>query len=507
MDKSSNNKRIAKNTLLLYVRMLLTMAVSLYTSRVVLKVLGVEDFGIYNVVGGIVAMFSFLNTAMATGTQRYLTFELGRGNTEQLKKVFNTSLQIHFLIVLLVICLAETIGLWFLYHKMTIPLDRMDAAVWTYQAAVASTTVLIISVPYNASIIAHEKMKAFAYISILEVTLKLLIVYLLLLGDFDKLKLYAILILCVQISIQTIYQLYCKHHFKETKYHRTWDKSLFKEMTAFVGWNLWGNCAAVAFTQGINILLNMFFGPAVNAARGIAVQVQNAVNQFSFSFQTALNPQITKSYAQQEFDYMHQLIFKSSKFTFFLLLCLSMPIFLETETILSIWLGNVPENCVTFLRIMLCITIVDSVANPLMVSAAATGKIKLYQSLIGGILLTIVPISYIALKMGGNPASVFIVHLCICIIAFITRLLIVRPIIGLSLRLYLRQVIMKCMIVLLISIIIPVTLKCYLEESIPNFIITCTSCVICVIISVYTAGLNQSEKEFINNKLKAICKS
>lgn len=493
--------------MLLYVRMLLTMAVSLYTSRVVLNVLGIEDFGIYNVVGGIVAMFSFLNTAMAAGTQRYLTFELGKGNMKQLKKVFSTSLQIHVLIVLLVICLAETIGLWFLYNKMTIPPDRMDAAVWTYQAAVASTAVLIISAPYNAAIIAHEKMKSFAYISILEVTLKLLIVYLLLLGDFDKLKLYAVLILGVQMSIQVIYQLYCKRQFTETKYHWTYDKKLFKEMTAFVGWNLWGNCAAIAFTQGINILLNMFFGPVVNAARGISVQVQNAVNQFSFNFQTALNPQITKSYAQQDYGYMHQLIFRSSKFTFFLLLCLSLPIELETETILSIWLSNIPENSVTFLRIILCITVVDSVANPLMVSAAATGRVKRYQSVIGGILLTIVPISYIVLKMGGSPASVFIVHLCICIIAFITRLLIIRPMIKLSLRLYIRQVIVRCFIVLAMSAVIPITLKCCLKESMISFIIVCASCVICVIASVYIAGLSKSERDFINKKLQAICKS
>ena len=350
-------------------------------------------------------------------------------------------------------------------------------------------------------------MKSFAYISILEVTLKLLIVYLLLLGDFDKLKLYAVLILGVQMSIQVIYQLYCKRQFTETKYHWTYDKKLFKEMTAFVGWNLWGNCAAIAFTQGINILLNMFFGPVVNAARGISVQVQNAVNQFSFNFQTALNPQITKSYAQQDYGYMHQLIFRSSKFTFFLLLCLSLPIELETETILSIWLSNIPENSVTFLRIILCITVVDSVANPLMVSAAATGRVKRYQSVIGGILLTIVPISYIVLKMGGSPASVFIVHLCICIIAFITRLLIIRPMIKLSLRLYIRQVIVRCFIVLAMSAVIPITLKCCLKESMISFIIVCASCVICVIASVYIAGLSKSERDFINKKLQAICKS
>lgn len=293
MNATENNKRIAKNTLLLYFRMLFTMAVSLYTSRVVLNTLGVEDFGIYNVVGGVVAMFGFLNSAMSSSTQRYITFELGKNDFEQLKKVFNTSVSIHAFISVVILILAETIGLWFLYNKMTIPIERMDAALWVYQGAIASTIVLIMSVPYNATIIAHEKMSAFAYISVLEVVLKLLIVYLLLIGDFDKLKLYAVLMFSIQLIIRLIYGRYCKKHFSETKFQWTKDWKLFKEMLGFAGWNLWGNCAGIAFTQGVNILLNMFFGPAVNAARGIAVQVQNAVNQFSFNFQTALNPHTT----------------------------------------------------------------------------------------------------------------------------------------------------------------------------------------------------------------------
>ena len=283
-DVTANNKRIAKNTLMLYFRMLLIMAVTFYTSRVVLQTLGIEDYGIYNVVGGIVAMFGFLNSAMSSGTQRYLTFELGRGDKEKLKRVFITSMNIHIIIAVIVFILAETAGLWLLYNKMTIPEDRFDAAFWVYQCSILSTMVMFISVPYNATIIAHERMSAFAYISILEAILKLLIVYLLLLGDIDKLILYAVLMLAVQVIIRFTYNIYCRRHFEETRYSFLFDKQLFKEMLSFSGWNLWGNMASVAFTQGLNILLNMFFGVTVNAAMGIAQQVNSALYSFVSNF-------------------------------------------------------------------------------------------------------------------------------------------------------------------------------------------------------------------------------
>ncbi len=323
-----NNKRIAKNTMFLYVRMFFIMAVSLYTSRVVLSTLGVDDFGIYNVVGGVVSMFGFLNGALAVCTQRYLNYELGRGDANRLQKVFITSLTIHALISIIVVILAETIGLWFLYNKMTIPDARMNAAFWVYQFSIITTVVLMMSVPYNAAIIAHEKMSAFAYISVLEVILRLAIVFLLQIGNFDRLIFYAFLMLVVQMSIRVIYGLYCNKHFCETKFRMLWDGTLFREMLGFSGWSIFGNLAGVASTQGLNILLNMFFNPIVNAARGISVQVQNALMQFSVNFQTAMNPQITKSYATGDYNYMHGLIYRSSKFTFFLLYLFSLPIIL-----------------------------------------------------------------------------------------------------------------------------------------------------------------------------------
>lgn len=502
MDNAVNNKRIAKNTLVLYVRTLFIMLVSLFTSRVVLNTLGVEDYGIYNVVGGVVAMFGFINASMSAATQRYITFALGKGDIANLQKVFSTTLQIHILIAAIIFVLGETVGVWFMYTQMQIPADRMNAAFWVLQCSIASTVVMILSVPYNAEIVAHEKMSAFAYISLLEAILKLLIVYLLKVSSFDKLIFYAILIFVVQLIIRLLYGNYCKRHFRESKFHWIWNKKLFHEMICFASWNLWGNCASVAFTQGINILLNIFFGPAINAARGLAVQVQAAVSQFSTNFQTAINPQITKSYAAQDYGYMHSLIFRSSKFTFYLLLFFSLPIMLETDNILRLWLGTVPDFTAIFIRLMLCITIIDSMANPLGVSASATGKIKLYQGILGGILLGILPIAYIVLKLGGDPVSVFVVHLGIAIIAFIVRLFIIRNLIRLSLSDYNRTVIIPCLLVSISALILPIFLKNTLHEGILSFLTICIVSMLCVSMVSYRLGLSKSEQKFLRDKLK-----
>ena len=502
-----NNKRIAKNTLLLYIRMLFTMAISLYTSRVVLNTLGVNDYGIYNVVGGIVTMFTFMNSAMASATQRYLTFELGRNDFIQLHKVFCTSMHIHALIAFIIFILAETIGLWFLYTHMTIPTERMEAALWVYQFAVLSCIIMLLSVPYNATIIAHEKMSAFAYISVLEVIMKLLIVYILVLFEFDKLKLYAVLMFCVQILSRIIYGQYCSKNFSETKYQKIWDKKLFKEMTSFAGWSLFGNLAAVAFSQGLNILLNMFFNPAVNAARGIAVQVQAAIQSFCGNFQTALNPQITKTYASQDVKQMHSLIFAGSKYSFFLLLLISLPVLIETKPILTVWLKQVPAHTVNFIRLMICISMIDSIANPLIISAQATGRIKAYQATIGSILLLIVPISYIVLKSGGDPECVFFVHLVVVIIAQIVRVWMIHSMINLSIIQYLKNVIGNITIVTALSVILPIIIYIAFPPSLSRFLLVCTLSVFSVVMTVYFIGLGEKERNFISYRLKTIVHS
>lgn len=500
---SENNKRIAKNTLLLYFRMLFMMIVSLYTSRIVLGTLGIEDFGIYNVVGGIVAMFTFLNGAMATSTQRYLTFELGReGNIEQMKKVFNTSIIIHALISISILLLAETIGLWFMYSYMTIPESRMDAALWVYQFSILSMIVLVMSVPYNACIIAHEKMKAFAYISVLEVILKLLVVYILVFGAIDKLKLYAILIFCVQLLIRFIYGDYCRRHFKETHIQFVLNKKMLKEMTGFAGWNLVGSISFLGVVQGLNILLNIFFGPAVNAARGIAVQVQGTISNFSTNFQTALNPQITKSYANEDLDYMHQLIFKSAKYSFLLLFFLSLPLMIEMQQILGWWLKIVPDHTVNFTRLVLISTMIDCMANSLIVSAQATGRVRAYQICVGGILLLIVPLSYVCLLFIDIPEIVFIVNIFISLCAQIVRLYLLRKLISLNVYDYFKEVILKVISVSLLSVIIPLFIYFLLEPSLIRFVLVVGSCVISTGISIYFYGLKNTERKYVVNIIR-----
>lgn len=507
MSYSENNKRIAKNTMFLYFRMLLTMGISLFTSRVVLNTLGIEDFGIYNVVGGVIIMFSFINNAMASSTQRYLTFEIGKQDFVRLKTVFNTSFQIHLLIAIAIVILGETAGLWFLNTQLNIPADRVNAAFWVYQFSILSSVIMILNVPYNALIIAHERMNIFAYISILDVVLKLIIVYLLLLTKFDRLIFYAFLILATTIIVRIIYHFYCKKHFAETKLTKSFDKLLFKEMFSFAGWNLFGNLAGVTFTQGLNILLNIFFSPVVNAARGVAVQVQSAVSGFVTNFQTALNPQITKAYATNDYSFLYNLIYKSSKYSFFLLLILTIPIFLRTDQIMTLWLKNVPDHAVNFVRIMLMISLIDSIASPIMTAAGATGKIKLYQGVVGTILLLILPISYFALKWGAPPEAVFIVHFIIAVIAQVVRLILIKPMIKLPFVDYFFNVIKPISIVTLFSIIPLFFLNKLFGNGIFNLLLITISSILINGIIIISFGFTVNERKFFFSKITSIIKS
>ncbi len=489
---------------MLYFRMLLTMAVSLYTSRIVLNTLGVEDFGIYNVVGGFVTMFGFLNSAMASATQRFLAFEIGKGDKIQLRNVFSMSVNIHFLIAFLILILAETIGLYFVNTQLTIPPERMIAARWVYQFSILALMVNMISVPYNAIIIAHERMNVFAWVSIAEVGLKLLIVFMLQWFGFDKLKFYAVLMFGVALLIRLIYGLYCGKKFKESKFRFYWDKPLFKTLISYAGWNLWGNAAGVIMGQGVNILLNIFFGPVVNAARGIAYQVRSAVNQFVQNFQMAMNPQIIKSYAAGDLKYMHQLIFQGAKYSFFLLFALSLPIMLETEIILKLWLKTVPDYTVIFTRLVLINVLVDCISGPLMTAAQASGKIKLYQGVVGGLLILNLPVSYIFLKLGYAPEITLYISIGISIIALLARLKIISPLVKLDILGYLKEVVSKISPVILISMIIPILIKSFLHEGFARLLIITFSSLIVVGITIYFVGLEKNEQNFLTNKLKQV---
>lgn len=497
---TTNNKRIAKNTLLLYVRMLLMMIVSLYTSRVILQVLGIEDFGVYNVVGGIVSMFAFINGGMIAATQRYITFEIGSGNKEKLKQVFGTSLQIHAIISILIIILGETVGLWFLLEKMLIPDDRMTAAIWVYQCSIIACVVNIMSIPYNADIVAHEKMSVFAYISIIDVVLKLLIVYLLILSPFDKLAVYAVLLLIVQLLIRAVYTRYCRKHFEESFYVHSFNVVLLKEMSGFAGWSFWGSLAGVLYTQGLNMMLNVFFGPVVNAARGIAVQVQSAVQQFVTNFQMALNPQITKNYAVGNLEQMHSLMFRSARFSFILLFFITLPVLLETDFLLTIWLKTVPADTIIFVHIMICISLIYTTANPCIVANQATGKVKVYQAVVGGILLTILPISYIALKLGAPANSVFIVHFCIESVAQFSRMYMLRKLINLPVRQYLINIYIPIVATVAVAIILPIFVHMQFEGGWLRFIVVGFTCVLSVSFSAFFIGFTKSEREFFLDK-------
>ena len=353
INNNENNKRIAKNTLLLYVRMLFTIIVGLYTSRIVLNTLGVNDYGLYNVVGGIVSMLGFLNSAMTAASQRFISFELGKQNKQKLEEVFSTSVTIHIIIACIIFITAETIGLWFLNTHMNIATSRMTAANWVYQCSIFTFMISVISVPYNACIVAHEHMKTFAYISIIEVSLKLAIVYLLLILSFDKLIIYAVLLLCVSLIIRMIYGIYCKKKFEECTYRFHFNKKLFLEMFSFAGWSIIGNLGFSLKDQGSNVVLNLFCGTAINAARGVALQVNGIISNFSNNFLMALNPQITKQYATGDIPKSIQLVYAGCRYSFYLLSIISIPVMVNLDYILSLWLGIVPPYTKEFLFLTL----------------------------------------------------------------------------------------------------------------------------------------------------------
>lgn len=503
-ETTSNNKQIAKNTLLLYARMLLLLGISLYTSRVVLATLGIEDYGIYNVVGGIVTMFTFLNSAMGNSSHRYITYALGKGEKNTLYAVVSVTCIIHIAIAFIILFLAETLGLWFLHNKMIIPEERMMAAGWIYQFSIIACMSSIICVPYNAMIIAHERMEAFAFISILDALLKLLIVYLIQRYSGDKLIFYAALVLVVGVLDVIVYILYCRHHFEEAKHIRLKKYPQFKEITSFAGWSLIGNLAYIGYTQGLNLLLNLFFGPAVNAARGIAVQVENAIKSFVTNFQTAVNPQIVKSYAQEDFTRLHNLIYTSSKLGFFLLLCLVLPVCVESKEILSLWLKEVPEYAVLFTILVLLISLQEPLRNPIDKANQATGKIKKYQIFEGGSLLLILPLAYLSLKFWEEPYWVFIVELIIMYLVQILRIFLVCGKIYMSKWEYVKRVLFKVAIVGVLSSVLPIYLHFIIPHNIFSSLVIVVISVVSALLCSYYFGLENHEKKFVKNKIVEI---
>lgn len=504
--QSENTRRIAKNTLLLYVRMLFSMLVSLYTSRVVLNALGVEDYGIYNVVGGFVAMFSLISSSLSSATSRFLTYELGRGDKERLKLVFSTSLGIHVILAAIIFVATETFGFWFLNTQIVIPASRLVAANWVFQTSILSFMLGLFCVPFNASIISHERMSAFAYIGIFDVLARLLIILFVAYApwEFDKLIVYALLLLTLSVVMQSVYLVYCCRHFEECCFRFIFDRVYWHELGTFAIWNFIGCSAGLLREQGVNLLLNRYCGgPIINAARGVALSVNSAVGAFAGNFMMALNPQITKSYAAEDYDYMFFIVERGSRFSFYILLILALPILFETDFVLMLWLKHYPAHSVNFVRLVLLLTMSDILSNTLMTLQNATGKIRNYQIVVGGMLLMNFPISWIFLKWGYAPEYVFYVALAVSFTCMMLRLWFLRRMVGLSIRRFFRNVYLNVWMVSIAAAILPYALLCKLPvDGWQRFLILSVACVVCSVLSIWQLGCTKGERHFLFAKTK-----
>ena len=491
---------------MLYIRMLLIMVVSLYTSRVILRALGVEDFGLYNVVGGVVILFSFINNAMVASTQRFLNFEIGRNNVDEAQNVFSACLNIHIIIAILFLILSETVGLWFLNNYIQIPNSREMAANWVYQFSIISTILGIIRSPYNAAIIAHEHMSFYAYVSIVEVLLKLVIVYLV--CQFaDRLVAYAFFLMVVSLIILGAYYVFCRKKYSICKYKFEHNKKRYLSLASFSAWSLFGSMANVTVSQGVNIILNIFFGVAVNAAMGIANQVNAAVYQFVNSFQTAFNPQIVKSYAANDKVYFTNLIMNTSRYSFLLLSLLSFPVYICCPEILKIWLGTPPEYAVEFCRLMLLFSLIDAIQGPLWMAVQAIGNIRNYQILISVLVLLNLPITYIFLISFKKPEIALIVRVSINIITAAARVLYLNHMNRFPIGIYMKEVVLKCIVILLVSYPIPYMIHKAANTTFVNCLFNLSASLLCIILAIALIGLNFKERALIIRKVRLVIKN
>ncbi len=502
----ANNKRIAKNTLFLYFRTLIILVVSLYTSRVILNALGVEDYGIYNVVGGVVAMFSVISGALSSAISRFITFELGKGKTEKLGIVFSTSVNIQFGISLLIILIGEIVGLWFLNYKMNIPPERLVAANWVLQCSLLTFCINLISVPYNACIIAHEKMDTFAYVSVLEAFLKLAVCFLILVSPLDRLIFYAILLVFVSLIIRMTYTVYCHRHFEESHYHFVFDKSVMREMTGFAGWNFFTNSAYIFNTQGVNLLINLFFGVTVNAARGIATQVDQAVTQLVNSFTTAINPQITKSYAAGRKEEMVALVCRGAKFSYFLMFVFALPVLMETEYILTIWLKIVPPHAVNFVRLAIIATMVNIIGKTGYAACMATGKIRKYVLYITPVTCLVFPLSWIGFELGAPSEIPYLLYALVYIGNEIIRLKMMKELLDFPIIKFVKDVICVIIVVTFIAIVVPLSVTLFMEPNATRLVISLSVSLATATTTIFILGFTKREKhaivDYISSKLK-----
>ena len=502
MTVSQDNKRVAKNTVYMYIRMAFSMLVGLYTSRVVLNVLGVEDYGLYNVIGGIISLFTVLNAALVNTTSRFITVSLAQGVVQETRQLFNMALLLHLFVGLFIVLLGETVGLWYLHNKLVIPEGREVAAEWLYQFTIIAAFFTTINVPFNAVIIAHEKIDFYAVIQIISVFLNLGIVLVLKIAPFDKLIFYALLILLVQLVNVAANYIFCRIKFEEIRFIFYWSRTKFKEILKFIGWALVGNISHMFYTHGINLMLNAFCGPAVNAARGIAVQVENVVRQFANNVQTAVNPQILKSYAVKDMDRMYNLIMASSRLCFYLLFIISLPIIVETDFILSLWLGIVPDHTVNFVRIILMSVLLDAFVNPMFTANLASGKLAIYHGTLAVLMYGFMFITYFTIKTTRIPETVFLCYLAASIIGYVMKIFIINYQIGLKPSVYVRRMLFPVIIVVLVSLVAPLVVHYFLVEGWVDFLITSTVAVLSVAFTVFFLGITKGERDFAMSFVK-----
>lgn len=498
----NNRNSLINNTLVLYVRMIVIMAVTLYTSRVVLKYLGQDNYGIYNLIGGIVVLFSFITNSMTTSTQRFLNYYIGLNKSEKVISVFSSAKLAHYIIVILFLLLSETIGLWFIETKLNIPLERMNAVRWVYQSSVVSSLFGIVVIPYRAAIIATERMGVFAYISIIEVVLKLIITLVLPWFKGDVLIIYALLYCAISVFSFYGHKVYCQLSFNFAKAKFCWDKGQFKELLSFSVWYLFGGLAMVGTKQGSNILINIFFSITLNAAVGIANQVRTAVYTFVSSFQTAFNPQLVKLYAAKELSNLVDLIFKTTKFSYYLLFLISLPIIIYCHEILTLWLSNVPPYSANFTRLVIISSFFEALSTPLWTTIGATGKVRIYQIVVSLIILLELPISYFALSLHFQPTIVFVINVIISFVAYIFRIFYVKKYTTLTLSNYFRQVIIPCVSITCFALFLSLIIAHNLCVKLP-ILMSVSIIVLSTLLIIWNLGLTAGEKGFVKQYLKS----
>lgn len=503
-DNTQKSRRIARNTLMLYVRMFFLMLIGLYTSRVVLGSLGEDDYGIYNVVGGVVAMFAIISGALNAAVSRFITFEMGKGTAARLDRVYSTAVTIQIILSLIVAVVAEPVGIWFIRNEMTIEPDRIPAALWVLQFSILSFVINLMSVPQMASITAHEKMSAYAYIGIMDGFLRLGVALLIAHSPFDRLVWYSALMAGAVLVVRMAYGIYCRMHFPECRYRPVFDKPLVKEMFSFAGWNFIGVTSGVLRDQGGNILVNLFYGTAMNAARGVAVQLNGAVQGFVTNFMTAVNPQITKSYASGDREYMLSLVRKSSRMSFYLLFIIALPLLFNTEYLLELWLRDVPAQSASFVRLFLVFALSESLSNSLITAQLATGNIRNYQIVVGGLQLLNIPVAYLCLRAGAPAESTVAVSVVISQICLAARLFLLKGMVGLSPKEFFLRVYLNVLAVAACAMVLPLLVRGLLPNGFGGFCVNVAVCVISAALSILFVGCGKNERRtmalFILNK-------